>query len=126
MSQLIIGSKPIQVAKPQAFPAGTDGGLPYSRAVSDALIPEGSRDTSLVDALVLTDGKTDYVVKRRGLNRDVAEGTRVKLDGKDLTVKRSLDVPDTLVEKVRYWGLMLQIMITSTVSTLRGRGNGFG
>ena len=126
MSQLIIGTQPpLKVAPPQAFPAEAGAGRPCSRAASDALIPAGTRDSRLVDGLVLTDGTTDYVVKRRGLNRHLPEGTRATLDGKALTVAHSIDVPDTFREKVRYWALMLQIMLISTVSKLRGRGNGF-
>ena len=119
------GGHVVTVKAPQAFPAGKDGGLPYSRAASVALMPRDTIDTRLRDGLILSDGQTDYVVNKRGLNPDLDEGATVKLDGRTLSVKRSLNVPDTFREKLRYWSAMLPLLIRSKLSELSGHGNGF-
>lgn len=134
MPELVIQGRHLTVAAPKVFPAGTDGGSPYSRAAADALIPS-VRDTKLVDGLVLSDGTKHYVVTKRGMSPGLGEAVEsarydgkpvtVTLDGKRMEVLKSLDAPDTLREKLSYWRVMIPLMFRSMLSQAMGRGNGF-
>ena len=125
MSELNFNGKSVQVGNVKQFPIATDGGLPYGRQAGDALIPNAN-DTQLKDGLILSDGAHHHVVVQRGLNANLREGSKVTLDGKEMTVLRSLNAPDTLREKINYWTGMIPIMFRSAVSQAMGRGNGFG
>lgn len=133
MADLNFNGKSHQVGAPKAFPAPEPGGREYSMDAADHLI-DGA-DYKLVDGLILSDGVQNYVVKKKGLNPDLAQEVEMSrygdkpvmatLDGKQMKVVKVLDAPDTFREKVSYWSTMLPLMFRSMVSQALGRGNGF-
>ena len=129
MSDLKLNGQTINVTVKATLPAGDRmknyDGTAYSWEAAKKLVPEGTRDTRLVDGMILSDGKREVVVLKRGLNQEPRTGTKVTLDGKPMTVVHALDVPDTFKEKVRYWKGMLPIMASEAWRKARGQGSAF-
>ena len=123
MAELTVGTRTTTFKSVQRFPGGQPcGSFPYSCAAKEALTPGGKRDNQLVDGLILTDGKDDVVVKQRGFNKVLREGTRVQLDGKPMTVLRSINVPDTWGEKWAHWTKAVPLAFQAAFDHVRGRG----